>query len=166
MLPEGAHLFHSDWTIFFLRQTDVEAKPSEEAKRLENWKTSQQEQKKQVEEFNPSCDSFRYLKDEWMPETGRQSCRIVCERPWQKDLITPPARLEVYEEKNNEVLYTAKVNQDMTFTVLSEEENFVSFYPEEGEAVGLRFEKKDDFNELSELVRELLAPEPRPPDPE
>ena len=56
----------------------------------------------------------------------------------------------------------SEIDEDMQFTLLSDEDLFCSFYPSDGNAIGLKFLEMSDMKKIQDLIHQILDPEPKP----
>jgi len=165
MLPEGMHARESDWTIFFLRQSDVDAKPNEETQRLNKWLKSQNSLKERIDQFQPSCQGFTYVTDKWIPNERANAVRLSYEN-WIEGGQTPsPIILEVFERSSGCVIFSSAIKHSMNWCPLSEEQLFCNYTSEaDSLPIGIQFTESEHFRDLNDIIREVMDPLPRPPD--
>eukprot|EP01083_Nonionella_stella_P197304 725534_1 len=168
MLPEGAHLRETDWTYFFLRESEKQknVKHKRRATKIDKWENNRKNLIKTIDNsvFCVQVLEFSESVSDWFIMHDVANSKFVYSGKWDiNNPNLPELSLRITEIDNSaHVICAVNINVDLQWTVLSETELFCSFYPPHGNAMGVKFEKFKNLKMCTDIVQQITEPAKRP----
>ena len=109
MLPEGAHLRETDWTIFFLRESDTKEAPKKRRMtKVDKWTTNR---KKLIKEINSCCVTCQVLEfsesvNDWFIMHDVAKLSFAYKDKWTVSTVKVPAikmKLSEFDNPENSI---------------------------------------------------------------
>ena len=107
MLPEGAHLRETDWTYFFLRESERQNKQNNDKSRrltkIDKWEKNRQELIDQINNTTFNCQVLEFSESvsDWFIMHDVANCKFVYSGRWEKsDANIPEMSFRITEIDN------------------------------------------------------------------